>query len=106
MLNYSRSIPRNSTHDLHDQMKEHVRGHLSAVADPDDNPYTRADAVKIWQEDDGFNIKICGRLDADADAPYLLGDFNPEDEAKANPLTVTSVDDDPTVLHTATREED
>lgn len=106
MLNYSRSIPRNSTHDLHDQMKEHVRGHLSAVAAPDDNPYTRAGDVKIWQEDDGFNIKICGRLDADADAPYLRADFDPEQEAADNPLTVTSVLDDPSVLHAEPRKED
>lgn len=57
--------------------EEHVRAHLSAVADSDDDPMTRADEVDVYRirRDDG-GLSIIGRLDAEPDAPYLKAGYD------------------------------
>jgi hypothetical protein len=89
MLRHSRWTPREQVPAVVD----HVRAHLSAVATPDDNPDTYADAVHISQVDQDGGVLVVGDLDREPVADYLRGDFNPDDEAAANPLSVTSVED-------------
>jgi hypothetical protein len=92
MLTYSRWAPPDSV----DATVEHVRAHLSSVADVDDSPDTHADDVMIefrpavneWGVD-GYLVK--GSLDAEPDAPYLRDGFDPEQDVEDNPLTVTSI---------------
>jgi hypothetical protein len=69
-------------------VESHVRAHLSAVADPVDNPDARADEVRVTHADDEGGVLVTGELDAEADAPYLRADFTPEADIAANPLTV------------------
>lgn len=106
MIRFSRSIPRNANEELRTTVERHIRQHISAVADPNDDPNTYADKVDIWQERDGDNTKICGRLNRHPSAPYLRDDFDPDDEARRNPLTVTSIKEDPSVLYTKPYGED
>jgi len=90
MIRYSRWSPPERA----DEVEAHVRAHLSAVADPDDNPDTYADRVKITREDRDGGVYILGELDAEPDAPYLSSGFDPQDEARANPLVVRSIEDE------------
>jgi len=73
-------------------VESHVRAHLSSVADPDDDPATHADEVRVRRADDGDGLLLTGELDAKADAPYLRADFTPEADVAANPLTVESIE--------------
>lgn len=80
-----------------EEAKQDVRAHLSAVVDPDDDEERHADRVRVWVDDwhdedagDLLGVKVNGEIDADPDAPYLREDFDPEDEAEANPLSVPS----------------
>jgi hypothetical protein len=98
-LRYSRWLPRDMVPDAVPEVEAHVREHLSAVADPNDEP-TRADEVEISHEDaedergvDG--VLVIGELDAEPDAPYLRPGFTPEQDIAANPLTVESIEEQP-----------
>jgi hypothetical protein len=88
-LRYSRWSPPDRVPDV----ESHVRAHLSAVADPADNPDAHADEVRITQADDEGGVLVTGELDAEADAPYLRADFTPEADIAANPLTVEPIQD-------------
>lgn len=77
-LRYSRWSPR----DVVPDMEAHVRAHLSAVADADDDPTTRAGEVRISREDSGPGVRVTGELDAEPDAPYLRPGYDPEREER------------------------
>lgn len=80
MLEYQRDLPADSPPAVVEAEKEHVRAHLAAVADADDDPTTRVEDVRVWvarHPEDRSMIRIEGVLDADADAPYLKDDFDP-----------------------------
>lgn len=92
MLRYSRTTPFKNIPTVVD----HVRSHLSAVATPDDNPDQLAAAVRIDLRDqpDG-DVLVLGELDGEPTADYLRHGFDPDTEAAANPLSVTSIQDQP-----------
>lgn len=80
MLEYQRDVPADSPDEVIELEKEHVREHLAAIADSDDDPTTHADQVHVWVErhpDSDDLLRIKGTLDADADAPYLKSDYQP-----------------------------
>lgn len=97
MVSYYQFVPEDCSEDILKLTIQHVREHLSSVADEDDDPETNADDVVITtepyvRESDGKNgIIVRGTLDADPIAPYLRPDFNPEDDIRNNPLTVKSI---------------
>lgn len=77
MLIYSRFVPADAGELALIDTVDHVRAHLSSVAELDDNPETRADDVRVaYKYADGGTL-VTGYLDADADAPYLRDDFDP-----------------------------
>jgi hypothetical protein len=80
MLEYQRDIPARSSNHLVEETKRHVRDHLAAIADSDDDPSTHADQVDVWvmnHPDDPGQMRVKGMLKAEADAPYLKDDFDP-----------------------------
>jgi len=100
MVNYYQFVPEDLPEKTLQETIQHVREHLSAVADEDDDPNTHAENVVITtepyiRESDGKRGTIVrGELDADPVAPYLHPDFKPEDDIAANPLTVKSILDE------------
>lgn len=83
MLRYRRDVPVDDPEAL-DATIAHVRAHLSAVADTDDDPDTRAEDVTVRVEahpdtDSGL-LCVIGELDAAPDAPYLRDDYDPADD--------------------------
>jgi hypothetical protein len=88
-LRYSRWSP----HDRALDVEEHVRAHLSSVADANDNPATYADQVRISRENEDDGVLVIGELDAELDARYLSPDFDPEQDVAANPLTVEPIEE-------------
>jgi hypothetical protein len=86
-LRYSRWTPRDALPDV----EAHVRAHLSAVADADDSPTSRAGEVRLSHDDVDGGVLVTGELDAEADAPYLRPGFTPEQDVEANPLTVEPI---------------
>jgi hypothetical protein len=89
MLHYSRWSPRDRVPDV----EEHVRAHLSSVADANDNPTTHAERVRIQHKNKDDGVQIIGELDAEPDAPYLRPGFDPEQDLATNPLTVPSIEE-------------
>jgi hypothetical protein len=80
-LRYSRSIPRSAPPAVMSEVEDHVRAHLSAVADEGDDPGTHAAAVRISHQDDGpDDVLVLGELDAEPNAPYLRPGYDPEEE--------------------------
>jgi hypothetical protein len=86
-LRYSRWSP----HEVVTAVEEHVRAHLSTVADPADDPTTYADQVRVSRTEEDDGVLVTGELDAEANAPYLRPGFTPEDDVAANPLTVEPI---------------
>lgn len=100
MVKYYQFVPEDSSEEVLQLTIQHVREHLSAVADEDDDPNTHAESVVITTEpyirasDAKPGTIVRGELDADPVAPYLRPDFKPEDDIAANPLTVRSILDE------------
>jgi len=90
-LYYSRVSPRDAVPDV----EAHVRAHLSAVADGNDSPTSRAGEVRLRHDDHTEGVLVTGELDAEPDAPYLRPGFTPEQDVEANPLTVEPIGDRP-----------
>jgi hypothetical protein len=88
-LYYSRVSP----HDAVADVAAHVRAHLSAVADGNDSPTSRAGEVRLRHEEHEEGVLVTGELDAEADAPYLRPGFTPAQDIEANPLTVEPIGD-------------
>lgn len=78
MITYTHDVPKTRT--ALENGTEHVRAHLSAVADADDDPDTNANDVVIELQshpEDAGMVRIVGTLDAEPVAPYLDPDFDP-----------------------------
>ncbi|PWK81742.1 hypothetical protein C8D88_116154 [Lentzea atacamensis] len=92
-MKYTRDLPEGATQDQIDRTIAHVRAHLSAVADADDDPDTNADDVTVHTEHRDGRIRIVGDLDAEPDAPYLKPGFDPY-EGVSDELRALAVDDE------------
>lgn len=78
MIIYTHDVP--DIDALVEEGVAHVRAHLSAVADADDDPETNADDVVIAVQDhpdDPTMKRIVGTLEAEPVAPYLDPDYDP-----------------------------
>ena len=86
-MRYRRDLP-DADPDVIAETVEHVREHLAAVADPDDDPAGLLDEVTVgvFAHADG-GVSVLGELDADPVAPYLDPGYNP------------AADDDGTTFH-------
>ena len=76
MRPYTRTLPEDATAEQIEDAVQHVRAHLSAVADSDDDPTTRAEDVVVRVERQEDSVRVIGELDAEPDAPYLRDDFD------------------------------
>lgn len=86
MIIYTRFINKSALDEYPNAITltiEHVKAHLSSVANADDDPETNADDVVIVVHElqDGFYIH--GSLNAEPNAPYLKSDYDPDKEAAA-----------------------
>lgn len=83
VIRYRRDVPADDQ-DAMDAATAHVRAHLSSVADPDDDPITRAGEVviDIGPHPDGEPglVSITGSLDAEPTAPYLRSDYRSDQD--------------------------
>lgn len=81
-MRYRRDVPRDDQAAI-DSETEHVRDHLAAVADADDDPATRREDVVITVVDhvdgDPNVVSVIGFLNAEPNAPYLRPDYQPDD---------------------------
>lgn len=86
MLTYGRLVSEEALLEFPQALEltqEHVRAHLSSIADADDDPTTNADdvSVTVYTLDDG-HYYVYGSLDAEANAPYLKEGYDPDKEAE------------------------
>jgi hypothetical protein len=77
MMEYTRDIHVNASYEDKEATIQHVRDHLAAIADSDDDPTTRREDVEVELVADGDVLHVRGFLDAEPDAPYLKEDFEP-----------------------------
>jgi hypothetical protein len=79
MIVHSRLVPSGAGVEVFAATETHIRQHLSAVADPDDDPASYAALVRVTrhQRDDG--VLLVGELDAEPQADYLADDYDPYD---------------------------
>jgi hypothetical protein len=77
-MRYRRDVPIDDRTGI-DATVEHIRAHLSATADADDDPTTHAARVEISMvaHPDPTLISIIGELAATPDAPYLRPGYDP-----------------------------
>ncbi|MBB3665930.1 hypothetical protein FB384_004889 [Prauserella sediminis] len=90
---FSRAVPRTDvTADpsLLEEVRADVRAHLSVITTEDDDEETNAAEVDTWVEERGDELLVHGSIDRDPVAVYLRTDFDPEQEAAGNPLSVPS----------------
>lgn len=82
--------------NLLDETRALIRAHLSAVTSTDDDENVHADEVVLREEDTGDGgVWVCGSIDREPVAEYLREGFDPDDEARTNPLSVPSEFDEP-----------
>ncbi len=99
MVAYYQFIPDAELNVSVEDIKEHIREHLSACVSATDDPTEFAAEVVIGTEpfvresDNANGILIRGSLAREAKANYLEADFDPEDEVQSNPLSVSSIGD-------------
>ncbi|MGW4114833.1 hypothetical protein ACWEFJ_28495 [Actinosynnema sp. NPDC004786] len=93
-MQYIRDLPEDTGQDVIDQVIEHVRAELSARADSDDDPTTRAEDVVVRVERQDGRVLVVGELDAAPDAPYLADGYDPYDGVP-DALRALAVDDEP-----------
>lgn len=77
MLVYERFVPRGESELAMINTVDHVRAHLSSIADADDDPETNIDDVTIEYVESDAGTMVVGSLDMEPDAPYLKPDFDP-----------------------------
>lgn len=81
-MRYRRDVPRDDP-DVIEATILHVREHISACCDPDDDEHALADAVRIevteHVDGDPALVSIIGEIDAQPDAAYLRSDYQPTD---------------------------
>lgn len=78
-MEYVRDVPRDDQVALEATVR-HVRDHLAAVADTDDDPATRAEDVQVDVIDHPNRPelqRVVGQLDAAPVAPYLEDGHDP-----------------------------
>lgn len=77
---------RDATADALEATTEHVRDTLAAAADPNDDPTTYRDRVRITTTtiEDG-TFRVTGTLDEPERAPYLAPEYDPLDTAAQPP---------------------
>jgi hypothetical protein len=82
-VKYRRDVPRDDQEAI-DAETGHVRAHLSACCDPDDDETALAEhvTVTVVEHPDGhpYLVSIVGEIDAEPDAPYLRDDYDPDAE--------------------------
>lgn len=79
-MRYVRDIPADSPPAVHEAEEAHVRAHLAAAVEYDDNPDRRAVEVGVWtieHPDDPRLLRIVGEVDGEPDAPYLRDGYDP-----------------------------
>jgi hypothetical protein len=80
MIRYCRDVPTDDRAAF-DATVKHIRAHLSAIADPDDDPRRFARQVRIsiaTHPDDPGVITVTGELNEATRAMYLGNDYDPE----------------------------
>ena len=93
MIEHSRHLPPQHTPEQLAATEAHVRDHVAAIADADDDPATRAeDVVVLHRPADDGGLLVVGMLDAEPDAPYLRPGYDPEAEARPPWLVWTPTD--------------
>lgn len=90
---HTHDLPATADQTQIDGAMQDMRAYLSAVADADDDPTTLADDVQVHVERLDDMVRIVGELDAEPSAPYLQPGWDPEDDVRANPLTVPSINE-------------
>lgn len=89
-MRYRRDVPR-SDQDAIDAETEHVRAHLSACCNPDDDEHALADQVTVTVTDhvdgDPDLVSVIGDIAAEPAAPYLRDDYEPDAEPAAVEFT-------------------
>jgi hypothetical protein len=80
-IGYQRDIPADSSDEVIEETKAHVREQVAMMADLDDDPLTHREDVTVWMSrhpEDPNLIRVEGHLDdAEIQAPYLLEGFDP-----------------------------
>lgn len=96
-MKYRRDVPRDDQPAI-DAETAHVRAHLSACCDPDDDADARAGdvTVTVAEHVDGnpYLVSIIGEIDAEPDAPYLRDDYDPDAEAPVEFVPYEEPDND------------
>jgi hypothetical protein len=79
-VEYQRDVPADAGEEVLTAVEAHVRAHLAAAADADDDPGTRAADVRVWRarhpEDPGL-LRVEGYLPGEPVAPYLTPGHDP-----------------------------
>ena len=84
--------------NLLDETRAQIRSHLSMVTSEDEDEDLYADEVTIQEEQVEGGVWVCGTIDREPVATYLREDFDPDTEARANPLSVPSQFDEPSTV--------
>lgn len=96
-MRYRRDVARDDR-DAIEAETLHIRAHLSACVDPDDDEHAHADAVRILVTDhadgDPDLVSIIGEVDAEPDAPYLHPDYVSDSGDPAAELLSPALDRD------------
>lgn len=78
MITYSRFVADGAPGEALAVTEAHVRAHLSAVADPEDDPVIWATDVRIERCNQDGGVLVVGRLDREPHAPYLAEGYDPD----------------------------
>jgi hypothetical protein len=92
---YTRFVSNTAPQESVGVTVDHVRAHLSSVADADDDPTTRAEDVEVHIEPAAGGVLVVGHLDAEPEAAYLKLGFDPYDGVPAE-LRALAADDEVT----------
>lgn len=77
MITYERLVADDAAPDALRLTEAHVRAHLSAVADADDDPETNADDVRIRLVTMPGGVMVRGTLEAEPQVAYQQPGFDP-----------------------------
>ena len=81
-MEYERFVAREAVESGLEATIEHVKAHLSSIADEDDDPDTYGEQVRVRVDDVEGGVMVTGYLDAEPVAPYLMPDYRPEDDGE------------------------
>lgn len=80
-MRYSRWVSDTAEPDALERTEQHVRAHLSSVADPDDDTERHAAEVRVRRRRRGAGTVLIGELDREPDAPYVWAAFDVDADA-------------------------